>query len=133
MLFRSFPDVIPALRAWDAAGIGLAIYSSGSVRAQRAWFGHSPEGDLLPLIRACFDTESAGPKRVAASYRTIAAALGTDPATLLFLSDLDAELDAAAEAGWRTIGVRRDGEPHHARGVGRHREVATFAEIDPDG
>jgi len=124
-----FPDVIPALRAWHAAGIGLAIFSSGSLRAQRAWFGHSPEGDLLPLFRAHFDTENAGPKRVATSYRAIADALGADPATLLFLSDLDAELDAAREAGWQTIGIRRPGEQHFERGVGTHREVASFAEI----
>lgn len=125
-----FPDVIPALRAWHAAGHGLAVFSSGSLRAQHAWFGHTPDGDLLPLFSAHFDTENAGPKRVASSYRTIAERLGADPAALLFLSDLDAELDAAADAGWQTIGIHRPGEQHYDRGVGRHRAVASFAEID---
>lgn len=127
-----FPDVIPALRRWHAEGRTLAVFSSGSLRAQRAWFGHSPEGDLLPLFSAHFDTENAGPKRVASSYRTIADRLGADVATIVFLSDLDAELDAAAEAGWRTIGVRRPGEQHHDRGVSGHQEVASFDEIDLD-
>lgn len=128
-----FPDVIPALRRWHADGRRLAVFSSGSLRAQRAWFGHSPEGDLLPLFAgAHFDTENAGPKRVASSYRSIAAQLGAEPATLVFLSDLDAELDAAAEAGWRTVGIRRPDEQHYDRGVGSHREVASFADIDLD-
>jgi enolase-phosphatase E1 len=66
-----FPGVIPALRAWRAAGLDLHIYSSGSVDAQRAWFGHTPEGDLRPLLSGYFDTQNAGPKKMAESYRAI--------------------------------------------------------------
>jgi len=124
-----FPDVIPALRAWHASGLALHVFSSGSVAAQQAWFAHSPEGDLRPLIAGYFDTENAGPKRVPSSYDRIAGAVAADPAALLFLSDVTAELDAAREAGWHTIGVRRPGEPHYAAGVGDHREVASFADI----
>jgi len=125
-----YPDAIPALRAWHAAGHALYVYSSGSVSAQRAWFGHSPAGDLLPLLAGHFDTENAGAKRVADSYRAITAAIGADPAGTVFLSDLVAELDAAREAGWRTVCVRRPGEPHYAQGAGGHLEVATMTELD---
>ena len=72
-----YDDVVPALRAWHAAGVRLHVYSSGSVAAQRAWFRSSPEGDLLPLVEGLYDTENAGPKQEPESYRTIAAALGT--------------------------------------------------------
>jgi len=127
-----YPDVIPALRAWKAAGHELHVFSSGSVSAQRAWFGHSPEGDLLPLLSGLFDTENAGPKRVAESYHTIAAAVGADASRMVFLSDLAAELDAARAAGWHTVGVRRPGEAHDRQGVGDHLEVASFDQVDLD-
>jgi enolase-phosphatase E1 len=121
-----FPDVVPALRRWHAAGRELVVFSSGSVDAQLAWFGHSPDGDLTPLIAQHFDTENAGPKRDVASYDVIAKARGRDPATIVFLSDTRAELDAARDAGWNTIGVRRPGEPSDAIGVGDHDQITTF-------
>jgi enolase-phosphatase E1 len=128
-----YPDAVPALRAWKAAGKELYVFSSGSVAAQRSWFGHSPEGDLLPLLSGHFDTENAGPKRAADSYRVIAAATGAEPAATVFLSDLVDELDAARAAGWHTVGVRRAGEPYYERGVGDHLEVASLAELDLSG
>jgi enolase-phosphatase E1 len=124
-----FPDVIPALRAWRAAGLDLYIYSSGSVGAQRAWIGHTPEGDLRPLLAGYFDTENAGQKKVAESYRAIAGVIGYAATRIVFLSDSAGELDAARAAGWRTVGVRRPGEPNHALGVGDHQEISSFAEL----
>lgn len=124
-----FPDVIPVLREWHAAGHRLYVFSSGSVSRQIVWFGHSPEGDLLPLFAGHFDTENGGPKRVAASYGKIARTLGAAPERILFLSGLLADLDAARTAGWRTVGVRRPGEPDRAEGVGDHPEVASFTGI----
>lgn len=93
-----WPDVPGCLRAWAAAGLRLAIYSSGSEEAQRDLFGHSEAGDLTPLFAGFFDTRM-GAKREAASYRAIAAALGLPAADILFLSDVAEELDAAAAAG----------------------------------
>lgn len=101
-----YPDVAPALRRWRAAGLRLAVYSSGSVAAQKLLFSHSVEGDLVSLFDAFFDT-TTGPKREAASYTAIAAGLALAPAGLLFLSDVTAELDAAAEAGVRTCQLAR--------------------------
>lgn len=125
-----FDDSIPAIRAWHAAGVPLYIFSSGSVAAQKSWFGHTPEGDLLPLIVDHFDTENAGPKREAVSYRAIAERIGCDPANIVFFSDLVAELDAAREAGWQTVGVRREGDQHYDAGVGTHQEIASFSQVE---
>jgi len=123
-----FDDVPPALRAWQEAGLVLAVYSSGSVAAQQALMAHAPQGDLRPLFTAYFDITTAGAKREPSAYRTIAAALGIDPADLLFLSDTQAELDAAREAGWQTVGLMREGESQ-ATASGEP-TVASFDEID---
>jgi enolase-phosphatase E1 len=110
-----YDDVIPRLRAWRAAGLALYVFSSGSVAAQRSWFGHSPEGDLRPLLSGYFDTANAGPKQVADSYRSIARAIGIDPQRLVFLSDAVGELDAARAAGWRTVGASAGRAPLRRR------------------
>ncbi len=128
-----FDDALPAMRRWHAAGLELDIFSSGSVNAQRAWFGNTPEGSILDLITHHFDTENTGPKREAESYRTIAAAVGQPPAAIVFLSDLVAELDAAREAGLQTVGVRRAGDEHYDRGVGDHPSITSFDQLDLTG
>lgn len=93
-----WPDVAPCLRAWARAGLYLAVYSSGSVAAQKLLFGHSTAGDLVPLFGGFFDT-AVGGKREAASYAAIAQGLHRPPQEILFLSDIAEELDAAAHAG----------------------------------
>ncbi|MFC8365331.1 acireductone synthase [Streptomyces griseorubiginosus] len=124
-----YDDVVPRLRAWHSAGVRLYVYSSGSVAAQRAWFTNSPEGDLTSLLSGLYDTENAGPKQEAESYRRIAAATQVAPDRLLFLSDRLGELDAARAAGWHTVGVRRPGEPYFEQGVGDHAAAGTFDAI----
>lgn len=101
-----YPDVAPALRRWAASGRRLGVYSSGSVAAQRLLFGHSDAGDLSGLFGFWFDTTTGG-KRDAASYRAIAAAMGLEAGAILFLSDVTAELDAAAAAGLRSCQLVR--------------------------
>ncbi|WP_040797889.1 acireductone synthase [Nocardia higoensis] len=122
-----FPDVPAVLRSWHAAGLRLAVYSSGSVRNQRDWFAHARGGELGSLIGEHFDLASAGPKREADSYRRIAAALGAAATEILFLSDHPDELDAAVAAGWSAIGVHRPGEPNEPRPP--HRWIASFTEL----
>ncbi|MFI5792754.1 acireductone synthase [Streptomyces sp. NPDC051677] len=124
-----YDDVVPRLRGWHAAGVRLYVYSSGSAAAQRAWFAHSPEGDLTSLVSGLYDTENAGPKQEPASYRRIAEATGIAGRRLLFLSDRPGELDAAREAGWHAVGIRRPGEPFYEEGVGDHAQAGTFDEI----
>ena len=121
-----FPDVAPAIRRWRAAGIDVAIYSSGSELAQRLLFGSTPEGDLTPLLSGFFDTR-VGAKSDAASYARIAAALGHTPADVLFLSDVTAELDAAREAGADTVLVTRPVNSQMMSGL--HRVVASFDQV----
>lgn len=104
-----WPDVAPCLRAWHEAGLTLAVYSSGSAEAQRLLFRHSEAGNLEPLFSGFFDTR-IGAKREAASYTAIAAALRRAPGEILFLSDVTAELDAAAAAGLATCQLVRPGD-----------------------
>ena len=121
-----WPDVAPALRDWHARGLHLAIYSSGSEEAQRLLFRHSEAGDLEPLFEGFFDTRM-GMKREATSYTRIAEAWGVAPASILFLSDVAEELDAARAAGLGTCQLVRaeDG----TRPSGRHPEVMDFNAI----
>jgi enolase-phosphatase E1 len=103
-----FEDVAPAFRRWHQEGRKLAIYSSGSVQAQRLIFGHSTAGDLCPLIERYFDTE-VGPKREARSYRNIAEQLQGGPEEILFATDVYQEAQAAREAGLQTVLMLRPG------------------------
>ena len=121
-----WPDVAPCLRAWAAAGLRLAVYSSGSVEAQRLLFGHSEAGDLTPLFSDFFDTRVGG-KREAASYTAIAHALHLPPDEILFLSDVAEELDAAAAAGMQCCQLVRPEDG--TRPSGRHRDAADFPEV----
>jgi enolase-phosphatase E1 len=121
-----YPDVAPALRAWAGAGVRLAVYSSGSEEAQRLIFGHSEAGDLSGLFSAYFDTR-VGAKRERQSYGAIARALSAAPGRILFLSDVGAELDAAAAAGLLTCQLvrPRDG----TKPAAGHRQAADFAAV----
>ncbi|WP_018954431.1 acireductone synthase [Thioalkalivibrio sulfidiphilus] len=103
-----YEDAVEHLRQWHQQGLRLAVYSSGSVHAQKLLFGHTAYGDLNPLFEAYFDTRIGG-KRDTASYKAIAKELGVEPREVLFLSDLRAELDAAAEAGMKTTALDRAG------------------------
>jgi len=130
-----YPDAAQALRQWHAAGHRLAVYSSGSVPAQKLLFGHSDQGDLSPLFSAWFDT-AVGGKREARSYRNIVAELAVPAHELLFLSDIVEELDAAREAGLRTVLVdRREDYPMPRQGEAchGHPRVESFADVDLTG
>jgi len=123
-----YADVPAALDDWHAQGLKLYVYSSGSIAAQRLLFGHTTDGDLRGLFDGYFDTTS-GAKRDSASYLGIATAIALPPARILFLSDIEAELDAAAAAGMATILLRRDADT--AAPSGRHRTATSFEHIDP--
>jgi enolase-phosphatase E1 len=120
-----YPEVAENLRKWQAQGIRLYVYSSGSVAAQKLLFGYSEAGDLTSLFSGYFDTE-IGTKRDADSYRRIAEAIGTAPEQILFLSDVAAELDAAVAAGIQTIQLVR---PPAADIAGTHEQVSDFNQI----
>jgi len=117
-----YPDVAGAIERWHRQGRRVAIFSSGSVLAQRLLFGHSIAGDLTPLLDSYYDT-GTGPKMDPDSYRAIARELDVSPPLVLFVSDSLAELDAAAKAGMRTcLSVRTSDPP----AVATHPFVASF-------
>lgn len=119
-----YDDVAPKLREWHAAGIGLGVFSSGSMAAQKLLFGYSVAGDLTPLFSHFFDT-TAGGKREITTYRAISSKLLIPPATILFLSDVVEELQAAEEAGYQTIQLVRPGiEANWKRVAMDFREIA---------
>jgi enolase-phosphatase E1 len=103
-----YPDVPPAIRRWHAAGLGVAIYSSGSELAQRRLFESTEHGDLTPLLSGFFDT-GVGAKVASESYGRIAAALDAPPPAILFVSDVRRELTAAREAGVQVVLSLRPG------------------------
>ena len=120
-----YPDVPRAFQRWRSEGRTIAIFSSGSVLAQRLLFGRTAAGDLTPFLAAHFDT-ATGAKGDPESYGRIATALQSAPADVLFVSDVTAELDAARAAGMRTaLCVRGEGRP----ACGGHPIARTFDEI----
>lgn len=119
-----YDDVPPLLHVWRTDGFRLFSYSSGSVAAQRLLFGHSPAGDLTPLFEGFFDTRLGG-KLEPASYAALAAAVMLPPDRILFLSDHEGELDAAAAIGFATGCLDRDGIGRS----GRHRTHRDFRSV----
>lgn len=120
-----YPDTPVYLQRWHAQGLKLYVYSSGSVEAQKLIFGHTEHGDLTPLFSGYFDTR-VGAKREAQSYRTILASIGLPAASVLFLSDIGQELDAAREAGLQTCQLLRDDK---AVAFDAHAHAADFSAV----
>ena len=89
-----FADVPPCLERWKEDGFILAVYSSGSVAAQKLLYQYSNAGNLLHLFSHWFDTHQ-GPKQQAGSYQSICEAMAIPPNQALFLSDSPMELEAA--------------------------------------
>ncbi len=114
-----YPDAAAALRRWHDDGLTLAVFSSGSVAAQRLIFGHSDQGDLSVLFSGWFDT-TTGLKREAKSYALIAEAMGIASAQMLFVSDIVEETSAAKSAGMAAMLIDR---------TGLNGDIASFSEI----
>ncbi|MDZ7737389.1 MAG: acireductone synthase [Gammaproteobacteria bacterium] len=118
-----YEDAARNLRTWHEAGMELAVFSSGSVAAQKLLFRHSDFGDLTPLFSHYFDT-TIGTKREAGAYKKIATTMYHASAEILFLSDVVEELNAARAAGMQTTQLIRDGQA-----AGDHPVAASFDEI----
>jgi enolase-phosphatase E1 len=103
-----FAEVAPAFERWRERGIGISIFSSGSVLAQQLLFAHTEVGDLTPFIDGYFDTR-IGKKGEAESYRKIAEAMDLETRQILFISDVVTELHAANQSGMKTIMSIRPG------------------------
>jgi len=104
-----YSDFLPMLDWCKANDVKVCIYSSGSIAAQKLLFKHTEKGDITEYFGGRhFDTTS-GSKKEAASYQTIASALGVKPEEVVFVSDLEAEIYAARDAGMRAVVSVRPG------------------------
>jgi enolase-phosphatase E1 len=130
-----YADVPEVLRRWHEQELNLYVYSSGSVKAQQLFFRYSIFGDLRLMFSGYYDT-TIGPKRETDSYRNIAQAIALEPQSILYLSDVREELDAAAKAGMKTCWVIRPQDtsldPERARLKFQHPVVTSFDQIQLD-
>jgi len=122
-----YPDLVPALKRWRSRGCPIFIYSSGSIEAQKLFFGHTIEGNLLEFFQGHFDT-TIGPKVESSSYLAIAQAVGIPPENILFFSDAPREVEAAKQAGLQVRLVKRPGNPPAT--VDHVEMVETFDEVE---
>ena len=122
-----YPDVPAAFERWRRQGRQVAIFSSGSVLAQRLLFATTPAGDLTPYIGAHFDT-TTGSKRESATYARIARELAVPPPRVLFVSDTPAELEAARGAGMAVAHCVREA----TAGASPYPVVRTFDAVCPE-
>jgi enolase-phosphatase E1 len=126
-----YPDVAPALRRWRQAGLDLAVYSSGSVRAQQLIYGHSNAGDLRGLFQHWFDTR-IGSKQESASYHQIVRLLGAQAGSVLFISDSIPELKAATASGLAVRLCDRGDSPTGAMASEGFPVIQSFDGLNPD-
>jgi enolase-phosphatase E1 len=119
-----FADVLPAIENARRAGLKIAIFSSGSVFAQKLLLAHTYAGDLTKFIDDYFDT-TTGPKTASNSYRKIAIALALASTEVLFVSDVIAELNAAHAAGMQTLLCVRPGNQPQTP-AGTHEIIYSF-------
>lgn len=127
LVSQVFNDVPAAFKNWKGSNMKIAIYSSGSVLAQKLIFKYSNHGDLTQFIDAYFDTNT-GHKREAESYRKISNELSEKPEDILFISDIVEELDAAFDAGLRTTLAIRKGNKEIA-GKTNHIKIENFGDL----
>lgn len=122
-----FEDVPEAFERWKSENILIAIYSSGSVLAQKLLFENTNCGDLTKYIFAYFDT-TTGAKKEKESYKIITESLDLPAEEIVFISDVPSELDAARNAGMQTILSVREGNAPITEDT-NHRIVQSFEEI----
>jgi enolase-phosphatase E1 len=123
-----FSDVAESLHRWHQEGFTLAVYSSGSVPAQKLLYGYSTAGDLQPLFSHWFDTRIGG-KQEPASYTAIAEQMKVAVAQVLFISDALGELEAASMAGMAVLFSDREGNPGRDRG--RFERIDDYRRLNP--
>ncbi len=121
-----YEDAWEKLGQWHDAKLPIYVYSSGSVYAQKLFFSHSCYGNLLNLFSGFFDT-NMGSKKEANSYQAIAESIGLPCNEILFLSDVEAELNAASGVGMETIWfIREEDLPVNPS----HKVVKSFFDVN---
>jgi enolase-phosphatase E1 len=119
-----YEEVADALKSWKGSGFELGVFSSGSIAAQKLIFGFSEAGDLTPYFSHYFDTTTGG-KRELETYPKIADAVNISASSILFLSDIVEELEAARASGFQTVQLVRPGTESNWP-----QTVADFTEIE---
>ncbi|CAJ1013097.1 hypothetical protein Q4I28_008410 [Leishmania naiffi] len=104
-----FPDVNAFFRYAGGPAMAektrIALYSTGSIAAQKLLMGHTPYGDLNPFITAYFDPILVGTKLMPKSYmkiRTLLAEqldLSPEDMRIVFVTDNTSEASAAETSG----------------------------------
>ncbi len=121
-----YEDAYLNLKKWRDRNLDLYVYSSGSEKAQKLLFGNTEYGDLNYLFSGYFDTR-IGNKKESPSYQKIAEKIAKEPQEILFLSDVVAELNAAASVGYQTVLLARNEMPENSQNI---RVVNNFDEIE---
>ena len=122
-----FDDVVPNLERFRTNDIRVAIFSSGSVLAQKLLFAHTETGDHTNLINAYFDT-AIGSKVEAESYRNIAQQLRLAADAIIFVSDVVNELKAARATGMWSLLCVRPGNPPQPQSE-KFQLIQSFSEL----
>lgn len=126
-----YEDAYEKLTLWHSQNIPIYIYSSGSIHAQKLFFSHTNYGDLLYLFSGFFDT-NIGNKKEAQSYLNICHSLNYSPEEIIFLSDVEAEVNSANYVGFKTVLVLRDKQQfqqYQAHSKSSHQIVNSFVDI----
>ncbi len=105
-----YPETIEALSKLKQQGYMLAVYSSGSISAQKLLYKHTSDGDQTALFSHWFDTRT-GNKKESKSYSDISIAMNIPAKKVIFVSDSYAECDAAEKAGMSVLFSLREGNP----------------------
>ncbi|MDP6321503.1 MAG: acireductone synthase [Prochlorococcaceae cyanobacterium ETNP14_MAG_5] len=105
-----YVETAEALSKLKQQGYVLAVYSSGSIPAQKLLYAHTADGDLTALFSHWFDTRS-GNKKESKSYTDIAMAMNIPAGEVIFISDSCAECNAAQKAGMIVLFSLREGNP----------------------
>ena len=103
-----YPDAYEKLKQWRNS-FPLYVYSSGSILAQKLFFSNTEFGDITSFFSGYFDT-SIGNKSEEKSYTQIAEEIKVIPDEILFLTDMEKEVEAAKAAGFQTCLIKREGE-----------------------
>ena len=122
-----FEEAHECIHRWQRKGLILAVYSSGSVEAQKLLYQHTQTGNLAELFSHWFDTHT-GPKKSEESYKLIAKEMGTDAKNVIFISDNAEECDAAKIAGMQTLFSLRANNPD--QDPKQHHVINDLNEVD---
>lgn len=124
-----FEDVVSSLEMWSKSR-KIAIYSTGSVEAQKLLFAHTEKGDLSASIHKYFDQTVIGSKIESTSYEKIIKDLEMSAEQLLFITDNAEEAEAAKTAGLQVAIVKREGNADLSEDVEKKfKIISSFSEI----